>query len=229
MGETPMKNLRIAIVALRFVASSCFAALAQTPAVSNAEAPARVPGLDLNSIDKTADPCVDFFQYACGNFSKLHPIPPDHASFANFDILMDANETILRGLLEKAAAGGANRTANEQKIGDLYAKAKRDQWNADVAIDWSTPVDTGGKILDGERMQAELRLHAAEQILARLEQADPYHVAEALYPGAGHVDCNVCHAFAVCVGAGVDHPRFGADVRGGGFGLHRSNPVCRQS
>ena len=40
----------------------------------------------------------------------------------------------------------------QEKIGDLYAKAKRDQWNADVAIDWSTPVDPGGKILDGERM-----------------------------------------------------------------------------
>ena len=43
--------------------------------------------------------------------------------------------------------------SNEQeRIGDLYTKAKRDQWNADVAIDWSTPVDPGGKILDGERM-----------------------------------------------------------------------------
>ena len=40
----------------------------------------------------------------------------------------------------------------QHKIGDLYAKAKRDQWDADVAIDWSTPVDPGGKILDGERM-----------------------------------------------------------------------------
>src|SRR6516165_3243011 len=40
----------------------------------------------------------------------------------------------------------------QDKIGDLYAKAKRDQWDADVAIDWSTPVDPGGKILDGERM-----------------------------------------------------------------------------
>src|SRR5579862_6924245 len=40
----------------------------------------------------------------------------------------------------------------QENIGDLYAKAKRDQWNADVAIDWSTPVDPGGKILDGERM-----------------------------------------------------------------------------
>jgi hypothetical protein len=80
-------------------------------------------------------------------------------------------------------------------------------------------------ILDGERMQAELRLHAAEQILARLKQADPYHVAGAHYPGAGLVDGNVRHAFAIGVDAGVDHPRFGADVKAGGLWLHRSDPV----
>jgi hypothetical protein len=38
------------------------------------------------------------------------------------------------------------------KLDELYAKAKRDQWNAEVAIDWSTPVDPGGKILDSDRM-----------------------------------------------------------------------------
>jgi hypothetical protein len=38
------------------------------------------------------------------------------------------------------------------KLDELYAKAKRDQWNADVEIDWSQPVDPGGKILDEERM-----------------------------------------------------------------------------
>jgi hypothetical protein len=43
------------------------------------------------------------------------------------------------------------------KLDELYAKAKRDQWNADVAIDWSAPVDPGGSILDDERM-AFLRL-----------------------------------------------------------------------
>jgi hypothetical protein len=40
----------------------------------------------------------------------------------------------------------------EARLEELYAKAKRDQWNADVAIDWSTPVDPSGKILDSERM-----------------------------------------------------------------------------
>jgi hypothetical protein len=38
------------------------------------------------------------------------------------------------------------------KLAELYAKAKRAQWNADVAIDWSLPVDPGGKILDADRM-----------------------------------------------------------------------------
>ena len=40
----------------------------------------------------------------------------------------------------------------QTKIEDLYTKAKRDQWNADVEIDWSRSVDPGGKILDPYRM-----------------------------------------------------------------------------
>jgi hypothetical protein len=52
------------------------------------------------------------------------------------------------------------------KLDELYVKAKRDQWNADVAIDWSTLVDPGGKILDGERM-AFLKLGFFKKLDAR--------------------------------------------------------------
>ena len=78
-------------------------------------------GLNTAYIDKSADPCQDFFQYACGKFSSMHPIPQDRSSFGSMTMLADENQTILHAILEKAAAGGASRTPNEQKIGDYYA------------------------------------------------------------------------------------------------------------
>jgi putative endopeptidase len=79
------------------------------------------PALDVTSMDRSVDPCVDFFAYSCGGWIKNNPIPPDQSSWDTYSKMEDENRARLRGILEAASAPEANRSAVEQKIGDYYA------------------------------------------------------------------------------------------------------------
>src|SRR5262245_52280852 len=86
-----------------------------------------VPGFDATAFDLNAEPCVDFYQYACGTWRANHPIPPDRSRWSRFDELQERNLAILRDVLQSASVNNPNRDPIEQKIGDYYAACMDEQ------------------------------------------------------------------------------------------------------
>ena len=108
-----MSALRKPVLALAFLALS---------AAGNAQqSSSHTPVLDVTAMDRTIDPCGDFFHYACGGWIKNNPIPPDQSSWDLYSKMADENKEKLRGILEAASAPHPGRNAVDQKIGDYYA------------------------------------------------------------------------------------------------------------
>jgi putative endopeptidase len=106
-----------------FALSTCLCLGQSVVAPDTASAPTSVPtkavSFDLSAIDKTVDPCTDFYQYACGNWRKSNPIPSDQVRWGRFNELGERNTYLL--YTELKAAADAPKTALQTKYGDYFA------------------------------------------------------------------------------------------------------------
>ena len=181
-----MTTVRMSLVAL---AVALFLSLANAQQPGTAK-PA--PALDVTAMDRSIDPCVDFFAYSCGGWIKNNPIPPDQSSWDTYSKMQDENRARLRGILEAAAAPDSKRTSVTQKIGDYYASC----------MDEKT-IEAKGL----EPLQAELG--RIENISSKAELADI---------AAGMVDDNVLFRFE-SIQDFHDASQVIADADQGGLGL----------
>ena len=103
------------------LAATCASAAARAQTAATAAPELRV--FDPSLIDKSIDPCDNFYRYSCNGWFKRTPLPADQASYGRFTELYEVNRLHLKQILEQAAAPAvaAPRSANEQKIGDEYA------------------------------------------------------------------------------------------------------------
>ncbi len=106
---------------LTIVFALCTPSFGQTAPTSLSSSMPALEHFSIEQVDKTLDPCSDFFQYACGKWMKANPIPPDQGGWGTFNALAIWNVAAVRNTLEDAAKPSSDRTAVQQQVGDYYA------------------------------------------------------------------------------------------------------------
>ena len=119
-GELRVKKIWVGVAAVAVVLGACAPVVVAQEAAAPLTKMPYSPSLDLTDMDKTVDPCVDFYKYSCGGWQKNNPIPADQPSWSVYAKLGTANQQFLWGILEEDAKM-AKRTPVQQKVGDYFA------------------------------------------------------------------------------------------------------------
>ena len=162
------KKLLAAMTAAGVTSLVCTAAFAQASAPSGSTPVATplaklpyTPVLDVAAMDKTADPCVDFFQYTCGGWQKNNPIPADQSRWDVYSKMEQDNRRVLWGILDKLATQTDGRTVPQQKIGDAFAACTNESLTQSLG---AAPMRPELMLIDGMKSKKDL-----PAVLARLQ------------------------------------------------------------
>ena len=120
-----LSSLVQAAAAMAFAASlpSCASAgeeAAGSDKAAQSTAPSKT-GIDPTLVDKTVNPCDDFYQYACGTWLAKTEIPADRPAWGRLAEMNDRNLLVEKQILEDFGSGKDTSDPDAKKLGDFYA------------------------------------------------------------------------------------------------------------
>ena len=154
--------MRRHIVALTFVSLPLAVVLAASSAdvTQTAKPASATSGIELDALGRRADPCSDFYQFACGGWITKNPLPADRRSYGRFEEVQAHNFTILRRILETPDA-----TGDRKKASDYYAACMDE---SRIESSGLTPVEPDLKTIDELTNPDDLPVLVAHLQLRRL-------------------------------------------------------------
>uniref|UniRef100_A0A3Q2QZJ8 endothelin-converting enzyme 1 n=1 Tax=Fundulus heteroclitus TaxID=8078 RepID=A0A3Q2QZJ8_FUNHE len=105
----------------------------------------------VEAMDRSADPCQDFYQFACGGWMRKNPLPDGRSRWSTFNSIWEQNQALLKHLLENGTFNGTSEA--ERKTQSYYLSClntqRIEELGSQPLIDLITKVTIGGWNMTG--------------------------------------------------------------------------------